>query len=365
MSPEHRLSRSIQNLYNEVAKENFWNTALGGDLWIDGRFAIQTLLKNQILISKFTKKYNITTLSTCSLGLHLSYLDKEIGKSVKNPDQWWSYVGIGIGILWATGGPPSLERSKSLIILNDTVMHILSPSYRAIRFLSFNQGVEIVSEGFEPGLRRFSIADRNLISKRLNLVQFYNINHDSMHCLFFERIYSTRFLGENNSIYATMMAEATCIAYDAVIYSELAIHRKELKVLSEYEAITNDKQKKFFSRNASSHLGALSSAASLRQAVSDSYPHECILKKVFEAKFRKSDKKNREVEKWISSKNFDLYYKYAKNHSKSMRTKMRIDKVFKQLLTIYKWDLTINNKPNLSPNLIVRRKALLSSCKGE
>ncbi|MFJ6485927.1 hypothetical protein ACIQK6_38235 [Streptomyces sp. NPDC091682] len=132
--------------------------------------------------------------------------------------------------------------TDDLEIVNDSLLMVLSRSYRLFRFNAYNSGVTIryAADGwpaFHPESGRLVVARRYTPDLNPRRVQQYNVNHDMMHVVLFGDCY-VRASSEGCRATARrlVLAEEASIALDLRIYRELARYGVRLHHLGEIEA---------------------------------------------------------------------------------------------------------------------------------
>jgi hypothetical protein len=192
-----RFLETIQKTYKDLVSrlvdptnlEKWVYSLEGADLWVDGTDALLSLQEDTLysIIFEFSElcethalnlEFNQQNLykileifDLVSTKVHLE--DKNI--------YFWEVLGFGILLVYSCGGIPRIT-AEELCIVNDTVVCLLSNSYRKLRFNAYNSGVLFIgleahkSTYFRPEFGVFLLAPPVLINDiKPPRVQFYSV----------------------------------------------------------------------------------------------------------------------------------------------------------------------------------------------
>ncbi|HKH47583.1 MAG TPA: hypothetical protein VKM72_23240, partial [Thermoanaerobaculia bacterium] len=243
-----RLAAIHRELDSLAGEPDRWARSLvGGDLWVDGWRAVRST--DEHLFARYRDAF----LDFCQQsGAAVRSLDEESLPSVlerfelfleacaeANAGSFWPALAVGLALVQAVGGPPRIERSPEAAVANDSLLLIVSPSYRAIRCHAYNAGIATfcVPDSqvpvFRPELGHFLISPRYQVRHEPPRVQFYTVNHDLSHLVLFGDAY-LRPVGSPAMTAALLLnAEETCCTLDLVLARDLDRFGIELNALAE------------------------------------------------------------------------------------------------------------------------------------
>ncbi|WEK29602.1 MAG: hypothetical protein P0Y58_22320 [Candidatus Pseudomonas phytovorans] len=245
-SKEKALSH-YNYLSGELNNPNvFFESKIGADLWIDGYDALAST--NSMLFLHYLDIFE-------SLYKEIARADVEQATGLYNAldslllvcaeageAEFMHALAVGICIASSHGVVPNIVSSQGVII-NDTVVTLLSPNYRAIRLAAYNLGVVIRFQEeqddrkFSPQSYRVYFGRPLAVKGRLWKCQFYNVGHEAGHIVYFGDGYLCRYGDQYETAQAFLAAEESLIGVDLLIYSELARFGHNLHCLNEFGGI--------------------------------------------------------------------------------------------------------------------------------
>jgi hypothetical protein len=157
--------------------------------------------------------------------------------SVHGEAGFWPALGVALCAAHKLEPAPLAE---GLAVVNDSLLLILSPTYRQIRFTAYNQGIRVrvasaSGAPFRPETRLLTIDPAYLITGATARVQQYNVNHDLVHIVLFGDCYVDAAGTVQETTDLLVNAEETSIALDLRVFAELARFGVELHHLREIE----------------------------------------------------------------------------------------------------------------------------------
>jgi hypothetical protein len=238
---EHRALRALA-----AGPERWPYTRTGADLWIDGLAALQaaderifTLYLDAFLDYAARAGSPVTALAAGGLASLLGLFEPFLLACAEHdPRSFWPGLAVGVCLVQAAGGPPRIEVSEAVVI-NGTLLVLLSPSYRGLRFTAFNEGIRTralpgrKAPVFRPEHNFFFIAPPDLVEAEPLRAQFYVVNHDLSHVVLFADAY-LRPVG-SPAVTASLLlnAEETACTFDLVLAAELLRFGVDLHAFAE------------------------------------------------------------------------------------------------------------------------------------
>jgi hypothetical protein len=223
------------------------NTSLGADLWVDGLDAIRSTSAadfSQTLESYQNYRQRVGLGEHVDLSRELAAFDVFIEACAARSElAFYQALCLGLSILHAAGGTPDvLVRPSDAVIVNDSVMYLLSPLYRAIRVSGYHAGAQAqvsvpASNDFRPAECFFSVPAYAVIELSPIRVQHYNVNHDLAHLGAFHDLYLHAVGDVDATALALTTAEETCCALDLWTFAEAARFGVRLHLLDEMERL--------------------------------------------------------------------------------------------------------------------------------
>lgn len=245
---ERRLSAVYRDLLVRSDDPDLWpRTPLGADLWIDGRVALRAascdglFLRTTQAFLSFCERAGapVRSLEKEGLAALLARIDPFLEACASHGrDTFWPGLALGLAAIHSLGGPPRIEVSGAATV-NDSVALVLSPSYRALRFAGYNDGISVrmsprkTSQPFRPELGHFLITPPTLIPEEPPRAQFFNVSHDLIHIVLFGDAYM-RPVGTPETTAALLLnAEETACTLDLVLAGDLGRFGLDLRILTE------------------------------------------------------------------------------------------------------------------------------------
>lgn len=251
----NELAESWKKLNVDIENFEIWSeTAIGGDLWVDGYDSLRSTSfeLNKSYATVFLEVHqafrHLSPFNTFSLKDYLDTFDHVISYYSGDPERFWPMLAVGLAVINACGGVAISNPSHFICIINDSVMLLLSKSYRKIRFYAYNAGViltvspEREADWFHPELRKIHFGADYFIAGSINKIQHYNVNHDLSHIILFGDAYLPMSYSDADTFSLLLNAEEYCCGIDLMIMHELWFHRIDLHVIREFRGIEPDKQ---------------------------------------------------------------------------------------------------------------------------
>jgi len=226
------------------------NTRNGINLWIDGHDALSSIDATGVaryaaaLSDIHRNRGRASKICRENLNLYLESFDDFISVFKGREEFFFPALALGLCVVDACGSAPIQEKSAPAHeIINDSLMMLLSRTYRAARFTSYNDGVTLTishrqeEDYFFPELRRIRFGIDYFLPGDVSKIQHYNVNHDVFHIVLFADAYlpfnSER--GEQTGLLVN--AEEFCCGVDLIVINELKRHKIDLHVLKEFRGI--------------------------------------------------------------------------------------------------------------------------------
>lgn len=222
---------------------------LGADLWVDGYAALRGTEDSvfaQVLREFLRHPAALDLLSSGQktdaarlLGQYDNFLR---AVAAQNEDAFLPSLALGFALLQTVGIPPVME-DHDVSIVNDSLLLLLSPVYREVRFRAHNAGVFVRTSHdtalptFRPEYGFFTIGPPYLLRGKPDRVQHFNINHDLAHIVLFGDAYLRRTGSPAETSALLLNAEETCCTLDLLVVSDLARFKVPLRALAEYETV--------------------------------------------------------------------------------------------------------------------------------
>jgi hypothetical protein len=217
---------------------------VGADLWIDGLDAVRST-PSDIFDSYLQAycRYRDRARQADDVP-ELELFDDFLDACAQSSEQsCYHALCVGLALLAAAGGVPGvLEGSADAVIVNDSVMYLLSPRYRAIRVSGYHAGARCriglpASNEFRPAECYFSIPEYAVIDMTPLRVQQYNVNHDLAHLGAFADLYLHPVGDLAETTTALVTAEESCCALDLWTYAEASRFGVRLHLLDEMDRL--------------------------------------------------------------------------------------------------------------------------------
>ncbi|NEQ69309.1 MAG: hypothetical protein F6K21_28230 [Symploca sp. SIO2D2] len=258
-----KLISTVQDTYQDLIShlvpdelKNWVYTSRGADLWVDGTDALLAIRQHYLpeLTSDFSAlcKTNSLELEFNKKNLYkiLEIFDILSAKCCQERgNDFWELLGFGILLVYSCGGIPKITEGQ-LCIVNDTVLCLLSKSYRKLRFNSYNYGISFIgldthkSTYFRPEFGVFLLAPPVLIDDiSPPRVQFYSISHELVHYFTFGDAYLRCFFNDEITNSLFLNAEETSCAFDLLLGKELVSHNHSLNLIDEFSNIETGAQR--------------------------------------------------------------------------------------------------------------------------
>jgi hypothetical protein len=230
-----RLLDAHRDLRAQAADREGWPyTRPGADLWIDGLTALRSTSRRLFAayLDAFLDYAARTGLPAASpegwgLAAALERFDAFLeGCAEQGETCFWHALTVGLCLVQAQGGPPRLEGSGAVVI-NDTLLTVLSPSYRSLRFTAFNTGARTLTQVgrkppvFRPELNLVVFSQTDVVDAEPRRVQFYVANHELSHLVLFADAYLRPVGTPAMTASLLLNAEETACNFDLVLAAEL------------------------------------------------------------------------------------------------------------------------------------------------
>jgi hypothetical protein len=242
---ERGIRDRSEELRSLAAHPNRWiRTRVGADLWIDGLTAFQRVSPATFethLRTFIGRDVGGTEIDSDDLPNLLAAWERHARSEGPSPASFWANLAIGMAIAGAAGGLPNIQDGAATVV-NDTLLTLLSPFYRSLRFAAYNRGfVFRVSErppraSFVPEVGFFAVAPpyvvRSLAPSRL---QQYSIGHELVHLTFFCDVYRVPIGSVQTTAALLLNAEEVALSADLRFVTELASWGVPLHHVTEYD----------------------------------------------------------------------------------------------------------------------------------
>ncbi|MFY9821643.1 MAG: hypothetical protein WAM82_09675 [Thermoanaerobaculia bacterium] len=255
MPNPRRILRDLhRDLRARAADPEAWiYSALGADLWIDGLTAFRTV--DEPTFDAYLEAYlgfaaragdPIRSLNegrpAALLGRFAPFLQ---ACAEQGPRSFWPTLAVGLCLVRSLGGPPRLETGDELAILDDSLLFLVSPTYRGIRLAAYNTGLRTLagrtgkSPTFRPEYGHFHLHPPSLIDAEPPRIPFYNYSHDLAHIVLFGDAYLRPVGTPETTASLLLNAEETVCTLDLVLAAELTrfgVHLHALTGLRKLES---------------------------------------------------------------------------------------------------------------------------------
>lgn len=221
----------------------------GARLWLDGLDAVRST--PPLVFSTYAEAF-ADVVRRChpnardpdDLGPHdlLASAEAFLRALALDEDDTRVWHGLAVALASCERAADSLALGTGVII-NDVLLLIASPTYRAIRLAAFNDGVRAIvrrdleSGPFRPEYGYFVATPPYVVDHAPPFIQQYNINHDVAHLVLFGDAYlrpigTAAMTGE-----LLLNAEEACCSLDLFVVAELRRLRKDLHALVEMRGV--------------------------------------------------------------------------------------------------------------------------------
>ncbi len=246
-SPRRVLRELYRDLRTRAADPQSWICSpWGADLWIDGltAFRIVTPETFDAYLSaalEFLSKsgHPLRALTEGEAVAPIARLDPFLATAAeRGPGSFWPALAVGLCLVRALGGAPRVETGDEMVIMDDSLLFLLSPSYRGIRLAAYNAGLRTRSHRtgkqpvFRPEYGYFRLHPPNLVDAEPPRVPYYNYSHDLAHLVLFGDTYLRPVVSSEITASLLLNAEETVCTLDLVLMAELARFGIELHALS-------------------------------------------------------------------------------------------------------------------------------------
>ncbi len=225
------------------------STPVGADLWVDGIDAVRNTPPSvfdayvSALLELHRTLGRSTPLQLPTMREYLLTVDTLLAFCAQRQEEMWPALAAGICVVHCCGGPPQLGViGHELTIVNDTLMLLLSPTYRAIRFNAFNVGVTVqldhgsAPDWFYPETRSVRFGEKYFVAGDVSRIQHYNVTHDLAHIVYFADCYIA--VGGSSADFSLLLnAEEFCCGIDLVLMSEIRRRGLVLNVMKEFRGV--------------------------------------------------------------------------------------------------------------------------------
>ena len=245
-SDASQIFRELRSL--SVSPSGFLESQIGADLWVDGYDAVASTSPQAFdrYLAAFSELLDRTHSSlseqielTSSLRIFDTFLKVNCDRGEA---AFWNALTVGICVLHALGGVPQLC-SEPHVVVNDTVMTLVSRNYRAVRFQAFNDGAQFKviakqdDDLFRPEFGQFSIGAPLVVYDELPKIQFYNIAHEMCHVILLGDTYIRTVGTPQTTATLLLCAEEAVIGLDLLMMRELCRFGIDLHAAHEFRGI--------------------------------------------------------------------------------------------------------------------------------
>jgi hypothetical protein len=245
------LRRTLREFHRDLraraADPEAWiYSALGTDLWIDGLTVFRSV--DEPTFDAYLESF---LGFTARAGRPLRTLDAKRPAALvarfapfleacaeQGPRSFWPALAVGLCMLRAVGGPPRLETGDELAILDDSLVFLVSPTYRGIRLAAYNAGLRTLagrtgkSPTFRPEYGHFHVHPPTLVDAEPPRVPYYNYSHDLAHIVLFGDAYLRPVGTQETTVSLLLNAEETVCTLDLVLAVELMRFGVDLHALT-------------------------------------------------------------------------------------------------------------------------------------
>lgn len=252
---ERRIEERYEGLRALAASPPKWiRTRIGADLWVDGLTAFQKTSQPSfaLLLRRFITKGAITAEQDWQdLPAILNNWDRFARETaVQASATFWPHLALGMSLVHAAGGLPRIHRGNAVVV-NDTLLTLLSPFYRALRFGAFNKGhvfqvfEQAPRASFVPEAGFFAVFPPYLV-QRLSppRLQQYSMSHELVHLAFFSDAYRIPVGRQETTAAMLLNLEEVALGADLRFVSELSMWGRTLHHDAEYDKTQNGWQPK-------------------------------------------------------------------------------------------------------------------------
>lgn len=218
----------------------------GTDLWIDGLVALESVDERQFgrcldaCLDYFARLESpLDSLAGDCLALRLEAFDAFLEASAEAGEgSFWQALAVGICLARALGATPRVVAPGTEVI-NDTLMVLLSPSYRSVRYASYNAGIRVLGTRgrkapvFRPELGHFLVVPPVLLNEQPPRFQFYTLNHDCAHIVLFEDTYLRPVGSPALTASLLLNAEETVCTIDLLLAREMRRFQVDFQAFQE------------------------------------------------------------------------------------------------------------------------------------
>ncbi len=221
-------------------------SALGADLWIDGLTVFRTVdeptfdayLEAFLGFAARAERPLRALDAKRPAALVARFTPFLEACAEQGPRGFWPALAVGLCLVRAVGGPPRLETGDELAILNDSLLFLVSPTYRGIRLAAYNSGLRTLagrtgkSPVFRPEYGHFHVHPPTLVDAEPPRVPYYNYSHDLAHIVLFGDAYLRPVGTQETTASLLLNAEETVCTLDLVLAVELMRFGVDLHALT-------------------------------------------------------------------------------------------------------------------------------------
>lgn len=245
--------------------DRFFSTRRGADLWIDGvDFIVSTPAPVLSAYCGQLAKHIQLTAPKGQLpeAVHFFAGFDEFLRRCAAAGEAYAYHALAAGLCCLDRFIPSLRRDAlPFSVVNDSLLMLVSPHYRAIRCAAFNSGLEVgIQTGngwFRPDFGWIIFAPPVLIPGRPRCVQSYSFIHEVCHAVLFGDAYCRTFGSLETTQSILIAIEESIIGLDLLTYGALRRASETLHAVAEFEKVSIGNDASVERRISALHRGAI------------------------------------------------------------------------------------------------------------